>query len=158
MGACHRSSAAPAARYQLVRSAKIEQTSPVFARSELLQALNTISGHQQALRTLRDKMSELICGGLNLLRKPESTDLSRTPDRTLCWLTIKSRSELTRIRPLLIGCLPFTSVFLVAFPVASCSIGATQSFRAKPCAHDQTAFSRINDLNSRLALKILLHR
>ena len=59
MGVCLRSSAALAAPYQLVRSTKIEQTSPGFAGSELLQALNTISAHQQALRILRDKLSEL---------------------------------------------------------------------------------------------------
>ena len=59
MGVNHRSSAALAARYQLVRTAKIEQTSPGFAGSEMLQALNTISAHQQALRILRDKLSEL---------------------------------------------------------------------------------------------------
>ena len=59
MGICHRPSAALAARYQLVRSAKIEQTSPGFAASELLQAVNTISAHEQALSILRDKLSEL---------------------------------------------------------------------------------------------------
>ena len=59
MGVKHRSSAALAARYQLVRTAKIEQTSPGFTGSEMLQALNTISAHQQALRILRDKLSEL---------------------------------------------------------------------------------------------------
>ena len=59
LGVCHRSSAALATRYQLVRSAKIEQTSPGFAGIELLPALNTIGAHQQALRILLDKFSEL---------------------------------------------------------------------------------------------------
>ena len=104
--------AALAARYQLVRSAKIEQTSRGFAGSELLRTLKTISAHQQALRILRYKLSELICEGITFFGKPGGTDLSKTPDITLCWPTRKSRGELTRIRPLLIGCLPFTEVSL----------------------------------------------
>ena len=155
---CHRSSAAFAARYQLVRSVKIEQTSPGFAGGELLQPLKTINAPQQAIRNLHDSARELIGKESELRDETAGAEFVRTSNLTPCRPAGMNRSKPARLRFTLTGCLPFTSVFTVAFPVASCSIGATQSFRAKPCAHDQTAFSRINDLNSRLALKILLHR
>ncbi len=158
IGICHRSTAAFAARYQLVRSVKIEQTSPGFAGGELLQPLNTINAPQQALRNLHDSARDLICKESDLRDEPAGAEVFRTSDLTPCRPAGLNRSKPARLRFSSIGCLPFTSAFPVAFPVASCSLGATQSCRAKPCAHDRTAFSRINDLDSRLALEIPLHR
>ena len=148
MGVCHCSSAALAARYQLASSAKIEHTSPGFAGGELLRALNKISAHQQTfLRTLRDRMSELICGGLNLLGKLGSTDLSRTPDMTPCCPTGKSRSKLTRMR----------SQLTQVSPQLPRCFGAALSCDTKPASHNPSAFSRISYLDSQSTLKIPLH-
>jgi len=136
IGVCHRSSAAFAARYQLVRSVKIEQTSPGFAGGELLQPFNTINAPQQALRNLHDSARELIGKESDLRDKTAGAEVFRTSDLATCRPARLNRSKSARLRLTLIGCLPFTSVF----PVASCSLGATQSCRAKPCAHDRTAF------------------
>jgi hypothetical protein len=166
IGVCHRSSAAFAARYQLVRSVKIEQTSPGFAGGALLQPLNTINTPQQAFRNLHDSARELIGKEPDLRDEPASAEVFRSSSLTACRPAGLNRSKPARLNFSLIGCWPFTSVFPVAFPVvfpvvfpaASCSLGATQSCRAKPCAHNRTAFSPINDLDSGLALKIPLHR
>ena len=155
---CHRSSAAFAARYQLVRSVKIEQTSPGFAGGELLHPLNTINTPQQALRNLHNNARELIGKESDLRDEPASAEVFRTSGVTPCLPAGLNRSKPARLRISLNECSPFTSVFPVVFLVASCSLGARQNGRAKPCAHDRTAFSRINGLGSRLALKILLHR
>ena len=136
IGICHRSSAAFAARYQLVRSVKIEQTSPGFAGGELLQPFNTINAPQQALRNLHDSARELIGKESDLRDETAGAEVFRTSDLATCRPARLNRSKSARLRFTLIGCLPFTSVF----PVASCSLGATQSCRAKPCAHDRTAF------------------
>ena len=136
IGVCHRSSAAFAARYQLVRSVKIEQTSPGFAGGELLQPFKTINAPQQALRNLHDSARELIGKESDLRDKTAGAEVFRTSDLATCRPARLNRSKSARLRLTLIGCLPFTSVF----PVASCSLGATQSCRAKPCAHDRTAF------------------
>ena len=166
IGVCHRSSAAFAARYQLVRSVKIEQTSPGFAGGALLQSLNTINTPQQAFRNLHDSARELIGKEPDLRDEPASAEVFRSSSLTACRPAGLNRSKPARLHFSLIGCWPFTSVFPVAFPVvfpvvfpaASCSLGATQSCHAKPYAHNRTAFSRINDLDSGLALKIPLHR
>ena len=136
IGVCHRSSAAFAARYQLVRSVKIEQTSPGFAGGELLQPFNTINAPQQTLRNLHDSARELIGKESDLRDETAGAEVFRTSDLATCRPARLNRSKSARLRFTLIGCLPFTSVF----PVASCSLGATQSCRAKPCAHDRTAF------------------
>ena len=166
IGVCHRSSAAFAARYQLVRSVKIEQTSPGFAGGALLQPLNTINIPQQAFRNLHDSARELIGKEPDLRDEPASAEVFRSSSLTACRPAGLNRSKPARLHFSLIGCWPFTSVFPVAFsvvfpvvfPAASCSLGATQSCHAKPYAHNRTAFSRINDLDSGLALKIPLHR
>ena len=140
IGVCHRSSAAFAARYQLVRSVKIEQTSPGLAGGELLQPLNTINAPQQALRNLHDRPRELIGKESDLRDETARAEAVRISNLTPCRPARLNRSKPARLRFTLIGCLPFTSIFPVAFLVASCSIGTTQSSRAKPYAHDRTVF------------------
>ena len=84
IGVCQRSSAAFAARYQLVRSVKIKQTSPGFAGGELLHPLNTINTTQQALRNLLDSARELIGKELDLLDELACAGLFSTSDLSPC--------------------------------------------------------------------------
>ena len=111
IGVCHRSSAAFATRYQLVRSVKIEQTSPGFAGGALLQPLNTINTPQQAFRNLHDSARELIGKEPDLRDEPASAEVFRSSSLTACRPAGLNRSKPARLHFSLIGCWPFTSVF-----------------------------------------------
>ena len=127
IGVCHCSSAAFAARYQLVRSVKIEQTSPGFAGGELLQPLNTNNAPQQALRNLHDSARELIGKESDLRDETAGAEVFRTSDLKPCRPAGLNRSKPARLRFSLIGCLPFTSVFPRLLAVSARHIVAVQS-------------------------------
>ena len=162
----HQQIPAMSVRSSLNAPAGIVLQKPRRSGGALLQPLNTINTPQQAFRNLHDSARELIGKEPNLRDEPASAEVFRSSSLTACRPAGLNRSKPARLNFSLIGCWPFTSVFPVAFPVvfpvvfpaASCSLGATQSCRAKPYAHNRTAFSRINDLDSGLALKIPLHR
>ena len=116
IGVCHRSSAAFAARYQLVRSVKIEQTSPGFAGGALLQPLNTINTPQQAFRNLHDSAREQIGKEPELRDEPVSEEVFRTSGLKPCRPAGLNRSKPARLHFSLIGCWPFTSVSPWLFP------------------------------------------